>query len=96
MKKIASHSSANLSKSAFKKRFYDTGLPVIVRDMPGYADTEHSFEKFMKLFRANQVDLEQDACEFYSNGVLDESVQNLTSFLTGWDHYKAEGNTLSW
>lgn len=94
VRKISSHSSANLSKSAFKKRFYDTGLPVIVKDMPGY--TGHSFEKFMELFHANQVDLEQDACEFYSNGDLDESVQNLTSFLTSWDHYKAEGNTLSW
>lgn len=96
MKKIASRSSANLTKAAFKKRYYDTGYPVVVGDMPAYGDAEHSFEKFMAFFRANQADLEQDACEFFTNGAANESVKNLTEFLVSWDHYKPEGNTIAW
>lgn len=96
VKKIVTRSSANLTKSTFKKRFYDNGLPVIIRDMPEYANAEHSFEKFMEFFRANQAELEQDACEFYINGTLNESVKNVTEFLQGWDHYKPEGNIIAW
>ena len=50
----------------------------------------------MEFFHANQADLEQDACEFFTNGALNESVKNLTEFLEGWDHSKPEGKILSW
>lgn len=96
IKKIASHSSANLTKSTFKKRYYDPGYPVVVRDMPAYGDAEHSFEKFMEFFHANQADLEEDACEFFTNGALNESVKNLTEFLESWDHYMPEGKNIAW
>lgn len=96
MKKIAARSSANLTKAAFKRRYYDTGYPVLVRNMPAYGDTEHSFEKFMTFFKENQADLEHDACEFYTNGALNESVKSLTEFLAEWNHYQAAGKTISW
>ena len=96
VKKVASRSSGNLTKTTFKKRYYDTGFPVVVRNMPFYGDTGHSFEKFMEFFRANQADMEKDACEFFTNGATNETVKNLTEFLQDWDHYKPEGNTLSW
>jgi len=96
VKKVASRSSANLTKTAFKKRYYDTGFPVVIRNMPAYGDREHSFEKFMEFFRENQAGMEKDACEFFTNGATNETVKNLTEFLQDWDHYKPEGNTLSW
>lgn len=96
MKKIAARSSANLTKATFKRRYYDTGYPVLVRNMPAYGDTEHSFEKFMTFFKENQADLEHDACEFYTNGALNESVKSLTEFLAEWNHYQAAGKTISW
>ena len=96
VQKIASRVSANLTKSAFKKRYYDTGFPVVVRNMPAYGDTEHSVETFMEFYRTNQADLEQDACEFYTNGAKNESIKSLTEFLKDWDHYKAAGNTKAW
>lgn len=96
VKKIAARSSANLTKAAFKRRYYDTGYPVLVRNMPAYGDTEHSFEKFMTFFKENQADLELDACEFYTNGALNESVKSLTEFLAEWNHYQAAGKTISW
>ena len=64
--------------------------------MPGYGYTEHSFEKFMDFFNANQADMEQDACEFYTNGALNESIKSLTEFLQGWNHMEPAGNTISW
>ena len=96
MKSVASRSSANLTKAAFKKRFYDTAFPVIVRNMPSYGDTEHSFEKFMEFYHANQADMEQDACEFNINGAVNESVKSLAGLLENWDHYKPDGNILGW
>lgn len=96
VKKIAARSSANLTKAAFKRRYYDTGYPVLVRNMPAYGDTEHSFEKFMTFFKENQADLKHDACEFYTNGALNESVKSLTEFLAEWNHYQAAGKTISW
>lgn len=96
MKKIASRSSANLTKTAFKKRFYDTASPVVVRDMPGYGDAEHSFEKFMEFYHANQAALEKDACEFNTNGAKNESVKSLAEFLKNWDHHKPNGNIIGW
>lgn len=64
--------------------------------MPGYGDAEHSFEKFMEFYRANQADLEQDACEFRINGAVSESAKSLTEVLENWDHYKPAGNILAW
>lgn len=96
VKKIASRSSANLTKAAFKKRFYDTAMPVVVRNMPGYGDVEHSFEKFMEFYQANKADLEQDACEFKIHGGINDSTTSLAEVLEGWDHYKPEGNILGW
>ena len=96
VKKIASRSSANLTKAAFKKRFYDTAMPVVVRNMPGYGDVEHSFEKFMEFYQANKADLEHDACEFKINGGINDSTTSLAEVLEGWDHYKPEGNILGW
>lgn len=96
VKKIAARSSANLTKATFKRRYYDTAYPVLVRNMPAYGDTEHSFEKFMTFFKENQADLEHDACEFYTNGALNESVKSLTEFLAEWSHYEAAGKIISW
>lgn len=96
MKKIASRSSVNLTKTAFKKRFHDTALPVVVRNMPGYGDAEHSFEKFMDFYHANKADLEQDACEFKINGGVNDSITSLAEVLESWDHYKPDGNILGW
>lgn len=96
LKKIATRSSTNLTKAAFKKRFYDTAFPVKVRDMPGYGDVGHSFEKFMEFYHANQADLEQGACEFKINGVVNESVKSLADVLKNWDHYMPAGNIIGW
>lgn len=96
VKKIASRSSANLTKDAFKKRFYDTAMPVVVRSMPGYGDVDHSFEKFMEFYQANKADLEQDACEFKINGGVNDSITSLAGVLESWDHYKPDGNILGW
>ena len=96
VKKIASRSSANLTKAAFKKRFYDTAFPVVVRKMPGYGDVEHSFEKFMAFYQDNKADLEQDACEFKINGGINDSITSLAEVLESWDHYKPGGNILGW
>ena len=96
VKKIASRSSANLTKAAFKKRFYDTAMPVVVRSMPGYGDVDHSFEKFMEFYQANKADLEQDACEFKINGGVNDSITSLAQVLESWDHYKPDGNILGW
>lgn len=96
LEKIASRSSANLTKASFKKNFYDTAFPVMVRNMPGYGDVEHSFEKFMEFYHANQADLEQDACEFKINGAVNESAKSLTEVLENWNHYKPAGNIIGW
>ena len=93
---IASRTSANLTKAAFKKRFYDTASPVVVRDMPGYGDTEHSFEKFMEFYHTHQAALEEDTCEFRKNGVNNESLQNIAEFLGNWKHYQPNGEIIGW
>ena len=93
---IASRASANLTKAAFKKRFYDTASPVVVRDMPGYGDTEHSFEKFMEFYHTHQAALEEDTCEFRKNGVNNESLQNIAEFLGNWKHYQPNGEIIGW
>ena len=96
VKTIASRASANLTKAAFKKRFYETASPVVVRDMPGYGDTEHSFEKFMEFYHTHQAALEEDTCEFRKNGVNNESLQNIAEFLGNWKHYQPNGEIIGW
>ena len=68
----------------------------MVRNMPGYGDAEHSFEKFMEFYHANQADMEHDACEFNSNGAFDKSVKSLSEMLENWDHYNPSGNIIGW
>lgn len=96
VKTIASRASANLTKAAFKKRFYETASPVVVRDMPGYGDTEHSFEKFMEFYHTHQAALAEDTCEFRKNGVNNESLQNIAEFLGNWKHYHPNGEIIGW
>lgn len=96
VKTIASRTSANLTKAAFKNRFYDSASPVVVRDMPGYRDAEHSFEKFMEFYRSHQAALEEDTCELRKNGVTNESIQNVAEFLGKWDHYQPNGDIIGW
>ena len=91
------HPSTNLTKQRFKKKFYDSAIPVVIHDVPGYLDENHTFEELQELYKANKEELEKDICEFYAaRGRNSSEFKSLEELMEKWDHYKAEGEVTGW
>ena len=91
------HPVANLTKRWFKRKYYEQGNPVVVRDVPGYVDQNHSFEELQEVFHNNQHDFGKDACEFYAGQGQNESeYKSLQDLMANWEHYKADGKVTGW
>lgn len=67
---------------------------MIIRNVSGYGDQNHTYEEFLDVYHANKVNLDKDACEFYLG-------QNYTAKILGdlletWEHHRPDGHVVGW
>ncbi|XP_048587571.1 uncharacterized protein LOC116619805 [Nematostella vectensis] len=90
--RVPTRSSERLSAESFKKKYFNPGFSVIIANVSGYSDKDHTYEEFVNLYREYKEDMEKDACEIYDV----KNITSLSKLLEGWNHYDPHGKIIAW